>query len=356
MTNVVSPKLIERLSESIFEKDLHNCSLKELEKSFATIAKHHGFANSEFTDLLFQLDESKNCPIEHIVSENAIDLFINLLDKYKDKLSTKPQKWEFLLFYPSLDCHEHFINVYGENYFSKILNPNGENFTRYSHEHFKKLYLDGKLDNFFKVDNMKSMYDNSSLSMLHALAFFDADKEKFKWFMQEQFTDDFSADLSNISSNFLQYNRLIGRLNVTTKGFSKNIILKVPSKYETDILIDKWGIDKTSEVISEYMNYQKQYMTQTSILDKYAVKFDEEKLIDLITKKIKFINCGAALSFGLKENLELISYFVINGSIKQEDLLANITNKKLHTEAHSVILDTILEKKDDIHTGKKLKL
>ena len=355
MTNVANPKLIERFSESLFEKDLHNCSLSELEKSFATIAKHHG-CNMDFTDILFQLNESKERPIEHIVSENAIELFITLLDKYENKLSSKPEHWEFLLFYPSHDCHEHFINVYGENYFNQILNSSGQNFTRYHQEHFKKLYLDGKLDSFFKVENMKNMYDNSSLSMLHALAFFDADKEKFKSFMQEQFTDDLSADLSNLSSSFLQYNRLIGRLQVTSNNLAKGVILKVPSKYETDILIEKWGIDKTSQVISEYINYQKEYMTAPGILNKYPIKFDEEKLVDLITKKIKFIDCGSALSFGLERNIELLSFFIINGSIKQEDLLSNIKNKQLHNEAHYLLLDASLEKNDDTSTGKKLKL
>lgn len=355
MTTVVSPKLIERFSESLFEKDLQNCSLNDLEKSFATIAKHHG-CNMEFTEILFQLDESNARPIEHIVSENAIELFIELLDKYTNKFASKPEQWEFLLSYPSYDCHEYFINVYGEDYFNKILNQNGQNFTRYHQKHFKTLYLEGKLDNFFLVENMKSMYDNSSLSMLHALAFFDADKEKFKAFMQEKFTDDLAADLSILSTNFLQYNRLIGRLNVSSKGFPQGVILKVPSKYETDILIEKWGIDKTSQVISEYMNYQKEYMTQPEILNKYKVKFDEEKLIELITKKIKFIDCGSALSFGLKDNIELLSYFIINGSIKQEELLSNITNKQLHTEAHYLLLNSSLEKKDDVSTGKKMKL
>jgi hypothetical protein len=355
MTNVTTPKLMERFSESLFERDLHNCSLSEIEKSFATIAKHHGL-NMEFTDILFQLNESKERPIEHIDSENAIVLFIDLLHKYENKLASKPEQWEFLLFYPSYDCHEHFIGVYGEDYFNQIINPSGENFTHYHQEHFKKLYLEGKLDKFLKVENMKNMYDNSSLSMLHALAFFDADRENFKSFMQEQFTNDLAADLSSISSNFLQYNRLIGRLQVTSNNLAKGVILKVPSKYETDILIEKWGIDKTSQVISEYMNYQKEYMTQPGILNKYPIKFDEDKLVDLITKKIQFINCGSALSFGLERNIELLSYFIINGAIKQEDLLSNIKNKHLHTEANYLLLNSSLGKNDVLSTGKKLKL
>jgi hypothetical protein len=354
MNNVASAKLMERISEALFEKNLDDCSLTEIEKTFSTIAKHHGCA-LDFFELLFQLDDSNCSPLEHIVSENAINLFIDLLDKYEDKfLLIKPEKWEFLLFYPSHDCHEHFINIFGNDYFENV--ASGTNFTRYHIEHFKKLYINGKLDDYFKVENMKSMYDSPSCSTIHALSFYDSNKEKFKQFMQEQFTSELSADLSNCSSNWLQYNRLICRLNVNIKGLEKTFILKLPSNEELEILIEKWGIDKTSQVISDYMNYQKEYLTQPSIKNKYKIKFDEERLVNLITKKIKFINCSKALSFGLKTNLELLSYLIINGSIKQEDLLTNINNKQLYTEAHCVILDSSLDKQDDDSIKRKLKL
>jgi hypothetical protein len=132
--------------------------------------------------------------------------------------------------------------------------------------------------------------------------------------------------------------------------------LKLPSKDELNILVEKWGIDKTSQVISDYMNYQKEYLTQPSIHDKYKIKFDEEALVNLITKKIKFIDCGSTLSLFLKNNLELTSYLIINGSITPDDLLSNINNKRLYTEAHSLILESALDKQDKEQTKRKLKL
>lgn len=355
--------MMERISEFLYEQDAYAYSLTDFEKHIQGIMNYHN-SNVDFIDVLFQLDETKSPPLFHITSENSVELFINLLDKYKNKfLTIEPNQWEFLLFHSKNDCLDAFINFYGNEYFEKIVSYNGENFTRYHKEHFTKLFLEGHLDSLFKIENMQFMHE-SSLTTLHTLVFFDNDKKTFINFMKEQYTDDLSADLSNMSSNWLQYNRLIGRLNPSSSiknkqgsiSIDRSVTLRLPSIDEVNVLNKKWGAEKTSQVISDYLNYQKDYLTQPSMLDKYQVNFDEEKMSNLISHEFKFNNCGSALCFGLKDNLELLSYFIVTGSVKQEDLLTNIKNKQLYTSANHYILNESLEKKNDASSEKKLKL
>lgn len=318
-----------------------------------------GISNDLF-DVLF-LPGKHGCSILHyFVIENKYGLFGQLLDNYKEQFKLIPaNQWEFMLMEKDNDCHKYFIEFYGEEYFQQIFKSNLSFVTSYSEPSFKEHYLNGDLDTFYKMENLKTFDSSPTYEMVQALNFFNADKEGFKSFMLRQAEE--NGD--NYSTENYQYEKLIYRVdNEVVKNLKdgrrirvKDITLSLPAEEEIDILIEKWGIKKTSEVITEYLKFQKEYSVKANKNNLLKVSFVGDTLNRLIKKKINFNDCGEALCFGLKDNSAHLAYFIINGIISKEHLLMYIHDKELKTESSYHILNESLDKKTEVN-AKKLKL
>lgn len=293
---------------------------------------------ADIFDVLFIPGKHKCSILHYFVIENKHDLFKELLEEYSKQFKLiPPSQWEFILMEKENDCYKNFINFYGEEYLKKIIQSNLSFVTGYSEPSFKKYYLNGDLDHFYKLENIQTFDKDAIYEMVQALNFFDNDKEGFKQFMLNQANE---SSKKNSSGNY-KYESLIYHVNKeSVKRFKdgkeallKDITLTLPCIEEVDILIEKWGINKTSQVISDYLNFQKEYTINTNKNNLLKVTFIGDILNDLIKKQIKFINCGEALSFGLKHNAAHLSYFLINGTISKDDLLMHITDKELKKEA-----------------------
>lgn len=311
--------------------------------------------SNDIFDLLFIPGKSGCSILHYFVMENKYGLFSQMLDEYKDKFKIIPaSQWEFMLMEKDNDCHKSFIKFYGEEYFQQILKSELSFVTCYSEPSFKKYYLTGELDHFYKLENIHTFDSTGTCEMLHALNFFNADKEGFKKFMIDQ------SEEQNSSKSY-KYEKLIYTIKEeSTRNLKdgrnvkiKDIILKLPEGYEVELLIEKWGIDKTSQVISEYLKFQKEYSITANKSNLLKVNFDGDMLNKLIKKKIDFSNCGETLCFGLKNNSAQLAYFIINGIISKDHLLMYIHDKELKTEASYHVLNESLDKKNDIHTPTK---
>jgi hypothetical protein len=357
MNETINLKAIDRITSEYY--DLGGDQLLQF-KSLAKRTFDNFNINAELFDVLF-IPGTHGCSILHyFVMENKYGLFEQILDEYKEKFKLIPaSQWEFMLMEKDNDCHKSLIKFYDENYFQQILKSNLAFVSSYSEPSFKEHYLNGSLDNFYKIENLKTFDNSPTYEMVQALSFFDADREGFKSFMlgqSEKYGE--KKSLNNYKYECLIYateNEKIKKFKDGKSVIVKDITLNLPDEEEVDILINKWGITKTSQVISEYLKFQKEYTIKANKNNLLKVNFVGETLNRLIKKKIDFSNCGEALCFGLKNNSAHLAYFIINVIISKDNLLMYVHDKQLKREASYHILNESLDKKTEA-TTKKLKL
>jgi hypothetical protein len=114
-----------------------------------------------------------------------------------------------------------------------------------------------------------------------------------------------------------------------------------------DILVARKGNEKASKLISEFINFQHEYILSFNDHSDYSFRFEREVFKSLINADINLKNCGKALAFGLKGNPDIMSYLIINDIITKEDLLLNIADTELKIKAEHNMLDKSLDKKNE---------
>jgi hypothetical protein len=338
-------KAIDIITTDYYDYKLNNINNF---KSFVTTTLNDFNIKSEIFDILFVPGKNDCSVLHYLVIENKYELFTALLKEYQQQFKMiSPIKWEFMLMEGDNQCHEAFTNFYGKEYFNKIAQSEISLVTGYSEPSFKKYYLAGNLDHFYKIENINKFDENPNYEMVHALNFFAANKEEFKNFMLEKTQN----KETKFSLNSYKYENLIykvqedsiKKLKDGTCINIKGVTLTLPSQEDIDVLVERWGIKKTSKVLVDYLKFQKEYTISTNKNNLLKVGFDGSALNALIKSKIDFSGGGDVLSFGLKSNTAHLSYFIINGIISKEDLLIHITDKELKKEASYNILDASLD-------------
>jgi len=333
--------VIDEINEDFFKNEMHKLSFEELDANITQQLRVHN--NSfELIDILFKKDKNGFCLLFYIINESAHSLFSGILNKYESQFKELiPNEWEFVLWRNRNDCHNLFAQKYGRNAFDKISDNNGR-VLFYSEEYFTKYYLMGFLDDFYKVENISKFkeFTYKPLDIIHTLNFFNADTKGFKNFI----LNNKGKSLSDISSShgFSFSDLLFETINL--QSISGHLRLILPGEKDFNILTAKFGVNKSSEIISDFINFQYEYMSSFDDYSKFNIKFDSEKMKSLIKTDCQFISCGKALINGLQHNPDLLSYFIINDSISKDDLISNITDKELKVKAEHDLLNSTLDK------------
>jgi hypothetical protein len=352
----IDTKTIETLTTYASNQDLFKLSLNEFESKIHTMLKRcNAESNIDLIDVLFKPDERGfNLLLYMVNDESNHPLFSSILEKYQDQLKNfLPNEWGFMIWVNPNECHNSLTKFYGKNVMDKIVDMK-KNVLYYSVEHFTKYYLQDKLDYFYKIDNMKLFNKMLTKPMLHLLNFFEADTEGFKKFMFDNKSSDNLGDLALITSNDFNFENLMLK-HYSVRSINHYVSIFLPNEKEFNILVAKWGNEKASKVISDFINFQNEYILSFNDNNDYPFKFEREIMKSLINAGINFNNCGKSLAFGLRDESEIMSYLIINDIIKKDDLLININDSELKIKAEHYMLDLSLDKKIDL-PKKKVKL
>jgi hypothetical protein len=348
-TKPIDLEIISKLTTFAFNNELYKLPLSEFELQIKVELKYQG-VNCELFDVLFKPDNNGFCIFLYILSENKHPLFSSIIDKYKDELSTfLPNEWEFMLWVKHNKCHDSFTEFYGKEAIDKLVDLK-QNVLFYSSDHFYHNFLLNKLDSFYEIENMKKFNYKITRPVIHLLNFFNVDPDGFKNFMMDNKLNN-SLEYTKDSFKFTDLmckHYGVGSLN-------HYINLHLPNGKEFDVLASKWGADKASQVISDFINFQNEYILSFNDAENYTFKFPAVELKSLIELGVKFNNCGIALAFGVKDKSDFLSYFIINNIITKDDLLKNMEDKELKIKAEHDMLENSLEKKTII-TTKRSKL
>ena len=315
--------------------------------------------DKDFFNLLFEEDKHGNTLLSYLIEANEpSNLLVEVLHKYKNefKLIT-PDKWEFVLTQNKNDCHKSLVDFYGQKYFDSIFNPDNPNICNYSQDYFLEYYLSGKLTHLLIPDNLKLLPETNQFQeyIFYMLMFLSKDKEGVKEFILESA----KSEETKKSSNGLLFSKLLYKENTQlyTLGKSSTTLielkLNLPTEVELNLLIDNWGINKTSEVISDYLNLQKEYIL-TNKIPYTDIKFDKRRLDALMHSDIKFIDCGQIFALALKNEPEILSYLLLTDVVKKEHLWFNLKDENLKIRANHYTLQNTLETNAEIR--KKLKI
>jgi hypothetical protein len=339
---LIDKKIMGNLTSYAFNQDIFRLPIDEFEAEVKQQLLAHN-VKCDLIDVLFKPDESGLCLFVYLVNGEAKPLFDSILEKYKNEFKDFiPNEWEFMIWVNPNECHNSFTNFYGRNAIDKIVDMK-TNVLYYSTDYFTKYYLQDKLDYFYTIDNMKGFNNILSRPIIHLLNFFEADSHGFKKFMMD-----------NKSSNNLAFEKsdIFKLENLMFKHFSVHSInhyvgLFLPDAKEFDILVARKGNEKASKLISEFINFQHEYILSFNDHSDYSFRFEREVFKSLINADINFKNCGKALAFGLKRNPDIMSYLIINDIITKEDLLLNIEDTELKIKAEHNMLDKSLDKKTE---------
>lgn len=315
--------------------------------------------DKDFCNLLFQEDNFGNTLLQYISRENqALNLFVEILNEYKNefKLIT-PDKWSFVSTQNKNDCHKYLIEFYGQKYFDSIFNPKNPDICTYSQDYFLDYYLSGKLNHLLIAENLKKLPETNQFQeyIFYMLIFLSEDKEGVKKLILESAKNEESKK----SSYGFLFSKLLYKENIqfykTSRGSTTltELKLNLPTEIDLKLLIDNLGISKTSEVISDYLNLQKEYILQNKI--QYTdIKFDKKRLETLMHSDIKFIDCGQIFALALKKEPEILSYLLLTDVIKKEHLWCNLKDENLKIRANHYNLQNTLE--TNAEPRKKLKI
>jgi hypothetical protein len=278
------------------------------------------------------------------LEKDADNLFKEVLTRYEEQFKTiPPKKWDFISLQNKNKCHDILLDFYGTDYFESIFDLNKNNISLYSRDYSSKYYFSNKLDHKINIDNLKHFYEHNC-NILHTLVFLEKDKENFKNFI----IDSAKSEETKKSSKGLLFSNLLYKHNKQVYDFGgspESIIIELklhlPKEDDLNILIDNWGINKTSEIISEYFKLQEEYITFNKI-PFTKVTLDRNKLMKLIDYNINFIDCGKTLALGLKFEPQLLSYFLITDVIKKEQLLTHIQEDSLQIRVNHHMLQNTL--------------
>lgn len=310
-------------------------------------------------DLLFEADKHGNTLLNYIIRANEpSNLLIEILHKYKNEFQLiTPDKWEFVLTQNKNDCHKSVIDFYGQEYFDLIFNQNNPNICRYSQDYFLDYYLSGKLNHLLIADNLKFLPETNIFQeyIFYMLVFLSEDKEGVRKFI----LDSAKNEESKKSFHGFLFSKLLYKENIQTYNISGNsstlieLKLNLPTEIDLKLLIDNLGISKTSEVISDYLNLQKEYILENKI--KHTdIKFDKRRLEALMHSDIKFIDCGQTFALALKSEPEILSYLILTDVIKKEHLWCHIKDDHLKIRANHYNLQNTLE--TNVEPRKRLKI
>lgn len=310
-------------------------------------------------NLLFEEDKHGNTLLNYLIAANEpSNLLVEILHKYKKefKLIT-PDKWEFVLTQNKNDCHKYLVEFYGQTYFDSIFNPNNPNIFSYSQDYFLDYYLSGKLNNLLIAENLKKIPETNQFQeyIFYMLIFLSEDKEGVKKLILESAKNEESKK----SSHGFLFSKLLYKENIqiyTISGSSTKLTelkLNLPTEIDLKLLIDNLGITKTSEVISDYLNLQKEYILQNKI-QYTSIKFDKKRLEALMHSDIKFIDCGQIFALALKNEPEILSYLLLTDVVKKEHLWCNLKDENLIIRANHYNLQNTLE--TNVEPRKKLKI
>lgn len=331
--------IISKLTTFSFNNELYKLPLMEFELEIQTELRKQRI-NCDLIDVLFKPDNNGFCMLLYMISEGGNSLFSNVLEKYKNELEIfHPNEWEFMLWFKNKKCHDSFIAFYGDNAIEQLVDLK-KNVLLYSPDHFYQHFLLNKLDSFYQIENMKKFNDKVSNPVIHLLNFLEADPDGFKKFMMD---NKLNNSLEHKKNNF-KFEDLMCK-HYGLNSLNHYINLHLPNGKEFDVLSSKWGVDKASQVISDFINFQNEYILSFSDYDKYNFKFPVVELKSLIQVGVNFANCGNSLAFALQDKPDFLSYFIINNIITKDDLLNNIRDKELKTKAHHDLLENSLDKK-----------
>jgi len=348
--------LANEIWENFFNYDLHTYRLELFEDAMKTISSRYTHELS-FLDTLFLEDNAKVSALSSMVQNNGHQLFISLLEKYKTEFKEiEPEKWSFVFWFEKNNCHDCLLNFYGKEYFKNILNPNNYDFTAYHYDFFSKYYLSGTLDNSFTMNNLKNCHENFSINMVHALNFYESNKDEFKNFILNIIKEPNAKDYTNLKFHRFIYLTRRGS-NPPPNGNAENnqiFNISLPSDNEISLLIKKWGISKTSQLLSEYLNFQHECLKL--IENKGKIILNSELMENLIKKDLQFNNCGEILAIGLRDDRDVFSYFILNGSISTENILNSMQNSDLYKKAHYQFLNETLEDESILLKSRKIKI
>ena len=312
------------------------------------------------TDYSFKKDDNQRCLLDYItMHHNSDQLLKEILQEYRYKFSLiQPDSWNFIFTNNNTKPYSILESFYNKDYVQSIFNPDSIEVSKYHNIYLGQFYNEGKLDDFFTIDNLKQFHNNPSCSALHSLLFLEKDRNQFRQFMFNSSKDEFSQK----SSNGLIFEDLLYKVNIMNhqlkNGSPYNVIslkFNLPKVSDLEILIKIWGIEKTSEIVSDYLCLQKEYLSFTN-KEFTTTSFKEDELLNIIDLGIELKNCGSTLCMGLTMDMELTSYLIITGAINKEDLLVNLKKENLHAKAHHHLLNSELEIKEPIHKNRKLKL
>lgn len=340
---------INNLNSFAFNNELYKLPLVDFELKIQEQLQKHNL-NCDLIDILFKPDNNGFCMLLYMTSDGGHTLFSSIIDKYKDNLNTFiPQEWEFIAWIKNNKFYQSFEEFYGEKAIDQIIELK-QNVLYYSTDNFYKYFLLDKLDSFYKIENMHCFDSKIKKPVIHLLNFLYVDPDGFKKFMMDNKS---SNSLAHTKDNF-KFDDLMFK-HYSVGSLNHYISLNLPNGKEFDVLASKWGADKASEVVSDFINFQNQYILSFNDAEKYSFEFPHVELKSLIEVRVKFTNCGCSLAFGAKDKPDFLSYFIINDIITKDDLLKNIEDKEIKTKAEHDMLENSLEKKT-VMNSKRAKL
>jgi len=341
-TDKIISEALNKIYLNYSQKDIDCSSLKAFEFDILKILQEYN-VNINLFDLYFIRRHNNTSILFAITSENQHGLFSEILEIYKSEFESIPkEKLESMLWVDENDCHKILYSHLGKDFFNDLDHLNSHVFY-YSNKNFVKYYLLGKFDNFFKIENLSKIDDYIEDIFTHLMLFYSEDKVGFE------------KALFNPPSNLSFESKHLIYIEPHPNTFSSSKILHLPNENEINTLISIWGVDKTSEVISDYMKLQKKYM-ETSFPYTNNIEYESNKLKHLIKTEIDLNNCGSSLAFGLRHNTDLLSHFIIKGIITHDHLLDNIKDKEIQAKTHHDVLKSSLETKSENKPNKKNKL
>lgn len=342
-------ELISQLTTLAFNNELFKLPLIDFELKIKEQLQKEK-QNCSLIDVLFKPDNNGFCMLLYMISDAGHSLFSSIMEKYKDEFKTfHPNEWEFMLWVKHSKSHDSFIEFYGNKSIDKLVDLK-QSVLFYSSDHFYQHFLLNKLDSFYEIENIRKFNNRISKPVIHLLNFLNADADGFKNFMMD---NKLNNSLEHTKDNFKFEDLMCKHYGVGS--LTHYINLHLPNGKEFDVLASKWGIDKASQVVSDFINFQHEYILSFNDAENYTYKFPVVELKSLIEVGVKFTNCGSALAFGIKDKSDFLSYFIINNIITKDDLLKNMEDKELKIKAEHDMLENSLEKKT-IVTTKRAKL
>lgn len=340
----INTDVISDLTTYAFNNELFQLPLFSFESKIIQKLQEYKI-NCDLIDILFKPDNNGFCMFVYMLNEKNNTLFSSILDKNKDKLHQFiPKEWEFMVWVNQNECHNSFKDFYGKNAIDDIIGLKG-NILYYSSHYFNRYYLENKLDYFYEIDNMKFFNNKMRKNIIHVLNFFESDTDGFKKFMLKNKSH--NGLEHNVNNEFIFENLMFKHYSV--RSLNEYISLSLPNDKVFDILIAKWGTNKASQVICDFINFQNEYILSFDDNNRHTIKFHEDDLKSLINAGANFTNCGKALTFGLKEKPDLLSYFIINDIITKDDLLVNMNDKELKSKAEHDLFNNTLDKKSELN-------